>query len=133
MIKSFIENNITIKATALSASSGMISVWVFDMTDKTLGLGVVGFLISIFSFIHDYAHAKEKKTHLEVVSEIFKYIIFGTVAFPSAYDFVARYIEEQSVLVAVGVFTSYFIVSFLDILVKEAKETIPNLFKRFRK
>ena len=133
MLKSLIENNITIKATALSASSGMISVWVFDMSDKTLGLGVIGFLIAIFSFIHDYANTKEEITHLQIVGEMGKYILFGTIAFPSAYDLASHYIEEQTILVAVGVFASFFIVSFLDVFVKELKKIVPNLFERFKK
>jgi len=117
-------SSINTKVIALSASSSMISIWVFDINEKTLALGVLGFIVSFFSFLHVYARNEKKSTVLEIISELFKFIIFGTVAFPAAYSYLSRFIEEQEILVAGGLFSSYFVVTFLDISVKKGKEMI---------
>ena len=121
-----ISSSINTKVIALSASSSMISIWFFDINERTLTLGVLGFIVSFFSFLHAYARNEKNDTFLEIVSELFKFIIFGTVAFPAAYSYLSRFIEEQEILVAGGIFSSYFIVTFLDILVKKGKDMIFN-------
>jgi len=126
MVKTLLENNITLKVAGLSTSSGLVSVWVFDMTEKTLGLGVLGFIISIFSFIHDYSNSSEKKNAWQIISDVFKYMAFGSVAFPSAYAFLSNYFKEEPLLVAGGVFASYFIVYFLDVIVRALVRVIEN-------
>ena len=126
MVKTLLENNITLKVAGLSTSSGLVSIWVFDMTEKTLGLGVLGFIISIFSFIHEYSYSNKKKSILQIVGDIFKYMIFGSVAFPSAYSFLSNYFKEEPLLVAGGVFASYFIVYFLDVIVRALVRVIEN-------
>ena len=126
MLKELVENNITAKVTALSTSSGFVSIWVFDMNEKTLGLGIAGLIIAIASFINDYANSEKKRTRVQVFSEIVKYMIFGTVAFPSAYVFLSDYIEHEMLLIAGGVFASYFIVYFLDVIVRTLTKIIEN-------
>lgn len=130
MIKEIIDTNLTVKAMTLTGSSGMMSLWFFDITEKTLGLGVLGFIISVFSFLHDYSHSDKNKSYMEIFTEMGKYIIFGVFAFPASYDFLSRYIQEPTILVMGGVFTSFFIVTFLDVAVSRGKEFISNWRKR---
>lgn len=132
MIKEIIENNITANVTALSTSTGLVSLWFLDINEKTLGLGIAGFIIAIASFINDYANSTKKRTKLQVFSEILKYMIFGTVAFPSAYVFLSDYIEHEMLHIAGGVFASYFVVYFLDIIVKALGKVIAYIGENWR-
>jgi hypothetical protein len=119
MIQNVIEQNISAKA--VSVASGFVSVGFLDMNDKALFLGIIGFIISVFSFLYEYTHKKNKATTGETVSELFKYIIYGTVAFPATYSYLQSYIDKEELIVAISVLASYHSVYFLDLLVDKAK------------
>lgn len=131
MIRDITEHGISAKAYIASASSGMVVYGALGINEKILALGVVGFIISIFTFLYDISHAPaSSKTKFKIFTELVRYMLFGTVAFPAAYNIGEQYTNSPELLVAGGLFASFFIVSIIDILIPKFKDLLDALAKK---
>jgi hypothetical protein len=109
----------------------MVVYGALGINEKIFALGVVGFMISIFTFLYDISRApKSNKTKFEFFTELVRYMLFGTVAFPAAYGVCEKYTSSPELLVAGGLFASFFIVSLMDILIPKFKDLLDALAKK---
>ncbi|DAB40818.1 MAG TPA: hypothetical protein CFH81_00480 [Sulfurovum sp. UBA12169] len=111
------------KALAASTSAGMIGVGFLDNINvELIILGLIGLVVSILSYHYDIEHTEDKAHSM---SEIIKYILFGTLALPSAYVAAGEHItNDVSGRLFIGVFASYYIIRLLDTIIQKVQNMI---------
>lgn len=116
-------NEIGTKALAVSTSAGAVGVGFIDNINvELIILGLIGLIVSVLSYHYDIEHAEEK-THK--ISEMIKYILFGTLALPSAYAAAGDYVtHDVSGRLFIGVFASYYIIKLLDTICAKVQSMI---------
>ena len=115
-IKSISEAKISGSGVLLATSSSAMTYGAITVSYQDLILGFAGFLLSVFSFYYEYHHASEEKNRHQVLSEMFRHLIFGTFAFPAAYSFMLlKFNLSFSINIFIAVVISYSIMKFVAV------------------
>lgn len=122
-IKSLSEAKISGSSILLIGSSSAMTYGAITVSYEDIILGFAGFLLSVFSFYYEYSHAKEEKTKHQIISEMFRHLLFGTFAFPAVYSFMLlRFHLSFSIDIFISVVVSYSIMKFVAVGVNGALE-----------
>ncbi|SFV63562.1 hypothetical protein MNB_SV-14-1028 [hydrothermal vent metagenome] len=115
-IKSIADTKISASGILLTGSSATLTYGVMTVSYQDLILGFAGFLLSVFSFYYAYTHETEEKNRHQILSEMFRHLIFGTFAFPAMYSFmVLKFNLSFSINIFIAVVISYSIMRFVDV------------------
>ena len=118
-IKSISEAKISGSGVLLAASGSAMTYGAITVSYQDLILGFAGFLLSVFSFYYEYYHTtEEEKNKHQVLSEMFRHLIFGTFAFPAMYSLmVLKFQLSFSINIFIAVVVSYSIMKFVSVAV----------------
>jgi hypothetical protein len=115
-IKSISEAKISGSGMLLASSGSVMTYGAITVSYQDLILGFAGFLLSVFSFYYEYHHTTEEKSKHQVLSEMFRHLIFGTFAFPAVYSFMLlKFSLSFSINIFIAVVVSYSIMKFVGI------------------
>jgi len=116
VIKSVSETKISASGIILATSGSAMTYGALTVSYLDLILGFAGFLLSVFSFYYEYSHTQEERNKHQILSEMFRHLIFGTFAFPAAYSFmVLKFQLSFSINIFIAVVVSYSIMKFVGV------------------
>ena len=115
-IKGISEAKISGSSVLLIGSSSAMTYGAITVSYQDIILGFAGFLLSVFSFYYEYTHTKEIKNKHQIISEMFRHLIFGTFAFPAVYSYMLlKYHLSFSIDIFISVVISYSIMKFVAV------------------
>ena len=115
-IKGISEAKISGSSVLLIGSSSAMTYGAITVSYQDIILGFAGFLLSVFSFYYEYTHTQEMKNKHQIISEMFRHLIFGTFAFPAVYSYMLlKYHLSFSIDIFISVVVSYSIMKFVAV------------------